>query len=232
MALKYIEHDLVIRWDDIKIFLNFLSSKRGDDYASCTYNNNDIMFVTSPIHLGISVCFLFNIDPAPRVIFKVEDPVRLQVCLAVDTPNVKYAHDIAVVRVEFQKMISWPYHEFILFHIEEQAPRCAKGIIIAKRCHSPRAISERGNEDSPTDEHELVVVDDNWLNPQFRDSTSDIQTHDTNLRPQLQDYHSMQIDLYKVTHRHFFPSDFIFFGNYCIIHPWKTLARPLHVYEP
>ena len=39
----------------------------------------------------------------PRVIFKVEDPVRLQVCLAVDTPNVKYAHDIAIAQVDFEK---------------------------------------------------------------------------------------------------------------------------------
>ena len=141
------------------------------------------------MYFEISVHFLFNMDPGPRAFFNAESPVRLQVGLAMDTPNVLYAHDIAVVRVEFRKMISWPYHEFIVFHVEEQAPRCAKTIIIVERYVSPRAISERGNEDSPN-EHELVVVDDNWLNPQSQDSTSDIQTHDTKLHPQHQYYHS------------------------------------------
>ena len=139
-------------------------------------------------HMYFEISVL-NMNPGPRAFFNAESPVRLQVGLAVHTPNVLYAHDIAVVRVEFRKMISWPYHEFIVIHVEEQAPRCAKAIIIVERYVSPRAISERGNEDSHN-EHELVVVDDNWLNPQSQDSTSDIQTYDTNLRPKLQDHRS------------------------------------------
>ena len=125
-----------------------------------------------------------SVDTGARAFFNAENAVQLRVSLAAATPNVQYAHDIAVVRVEFRKMMSPPFHEFLVFHVEEQSPRHAKAIIIAERFVASSGTPEK-KEDS-SDGHELVVSD-NWLNPQPRDSTSDLQPQDINSHPQGQD---------------------------------------------
>ena len=83
-------------------------------------------------HGFYKVYSLFMVDHTPRILFGTRTMVEMPVQEAI-TSCAQYELNVYVVEVEYHKMPQEPYHEFIVFKVEENSPRGSKATIVVDR---------------------------------------------------------------------------------------------------